>query len=583
MAMRFRALRWAGVSLPLLYIVAIELIEEIFLAPQFGRWTGHLIIFAITGIGAVVFTFAVFRVIDRAEAYLQRQNRNLTTLNEISQVASSGLELDKFLSRALTKVMSVTKSDAGEIFLLDDTSHELVLTVHYGLFQGEAGEVDRFHVGEGIPGIVAKTGQAVVVDDLAHDPRCRSTAIVSQGFRAMVSVPLRSKDRVVGVMNAIARHVTYTAADQSLLSAIGNQLGVAVENARLHAQVERQASYLNALIESSGNAIITVSTGGEIVSWNQAAEQIYGWSVEEAIGSVLPMVPDPLREEAFRIAKHVVQSGETVHNFETERRRKNGELIPVMVTVSPVRDGSGAINSILGISTDMREKKRLEHELLQQQKALAAVKERERLARELHDGLGQVLGYVNTQSQAVRELLAQGQKAEVDAHLKRLTEVAQNAHADIREYILGLRATGASEQGFLPALREYLRRFNQYHEIQTRLTVCDEMQEITLGPNVEAQLMRMIQEALTNVRKHAETQDIKIDISLCGDGLAVVVEDAGRGFDPAQVSVQGGRHLGLRLMRERAAEIGASVEVESQPGHGTKVTIQVPLDRENHS
>jgi len=227
----------------------------------------------------------------------------------------------------------------------------------------------------------------------------------------------------------------------------------------------------------------------------------------------------------------------------------------------------------------MREKKRLEYELLQQQRALAAVKERERLARELHDGLGQVLGYVNAQTQAVRELLVRGQTTQVDAHLRRLTEVAKDAHADVREYILSLHATALPGQDFVSALQEYLTRFGQHNNIRTRLAIDAETTDITLSPNGEAQLMRIIQELLTNVRKHAEARDILVSLETGDDRLQVVISDDGRGFDPAQVSSEGGQRFGLRLIQERATEIGASVEILSQPGQGTTVRIQAPLNR----
>ena len=209
-------------------------------------------------------------------------------------------------------------------------------------------------------------------------------------------------------------------------------------------------------MKASGNAIITIAHDGVILSWNHAAEIIYGWSKEEAVGRVLPMVPSHLRDEA-RTWSGRMGSGETIHNIETQRLRKDGELIPVMLTASPIRDAEGRVVSLLGISTDMRDRKRLEQELLEQQRALAVLQERERLARELHDSLGQILGYVNTQSQAIRELLSQDQKDKADSYLKRLIEVAQDAHTDIREYILSLQTHVSREQHLIPTLRGYFR------------------------------------------------------------------------------------------------------------------------------
>lgn len=347
---------------------------------------------------------------------------------------------------------------------------------------------------------------------------------------------------------------------------------------KMQANLVQQTNYLNTLIENSGHAIITTDLQGKILSWNRGAEAIYGWTKEEAIGQVLLMVPPHLRDESRELIDILLRQREPLYNFETQRLRKTGELIPVMVTVSPMMDANGKVVRFLGISTDMRERKRLEQEVLRQQRALAVLQERERLARELHDSLGQILGYVNTQSQAVRELLAKNQTKMADTYLKRLVEVAQDAHADVREYILSLQTQPSREQKFIPALREYLQRFGQNSGVRTELIVPNQMDQLEFDPTVEAQLMRIVQEALTNVRKHARAQHVRVDFQL-KDGLAQIqVADDGKGFDPTQPAEEG-RHFGQRIMRERAEEIGGSVTVQSLAGAGTQVIVQAPLHK----
>lgn len=341
----------------------------------------------------------------------------------------------------------------------------------------------------------------------------------------------------------------------------------------------QQTGYLNTLIESSGNAIISTDLEGKILSWNRGAETIYAWTREEAIGRNLPMVPEHLRGESSRLIRKLVRSGEPLYNFETERVRKDGELIPVMVTVSPIKDPQGKVIRFLGISTDMRDRKRLEKEVLRQQRSLAVLQERERLARELHDSLGQILGYVNTQSQAVRELLAKNQTEMADTYLKRLIEVAQDAHADVREYILNLQTHPLREQKLVPTLRAYLERFNQNSGIQAELIAPKEADQVELDPALETQLIRIVQEALTNVRKHSCAHHAKINFQIYDGVVQIRVVDDGRGFDPAQLPLKDGRHFGQRIMQERAAEIGGKIEVKSVTGQGTVVSVLVPVHR----
>ena len=136
---------------------------------------------------------------------------------------------------------------------------------------------------------------------------------------------------------------------------------------------------------------------------------------------------------------------------------------------------------------DITEIKRTQERSLEQQRALATLQERERVARELHDSLGQVLGYVKMQAQAARGLLAQHQSAEAERYLAQLVAVAQDAHADVREYILGARTGLSAEAGFLSALTQYLQRFSQNYGIAAKLSVPPELSAGAFEPMVEVQ------------------------------------------------------------------------------------------------
>lgn len=262
--------------------------------------------------------------------------------------------------------------------------------------------------------------------------------------------------------------------------------------------------------------------------------------------------------------------------------RKDGEDVWLEQRNWTIYGESGEQIAIEGIIRDISEQKRAEAKLIQQQQALTILREHERLARELHDNLGQVLGYVNTQAQASRDLLHRGQIAKAGVHLNRLITIAQDAHADIREFILGVAIGTATEQGFFSSLETYLNQFSQIHDLPTRLTIAPEIMEKTFGPAVEVHLMRIIQEALTNVRKHARATSVQITFETANDDVCVVIEDDGQGFNVQQLETPSpghgrGQRYGFYSMRGRATEIGGSLKIESQPGQGTKVIVHVPL------
>lgn len=215
--------------------------------------------------------------------------------------------------------------------------------------------------------------------------------------------------------------------------------------------------------------------------------------------------------------------------------------------------------------------------LYAQVQGLAVVEERERMAREMHDGLAQVLGYMNTQSLAIRKHVASGRLAEAQAELVRMDEAVQQVYTEVREAILDLRTSPTSGGGFLSSLQSYLERYHETTGIQTSLEVRGPVDTGRLQPAAEIQLMRVVEEALRNVRKHARAGAVTVGLALDGNVLQAVVHDDGQGFDPEKLPLRGWPRFGLQTMRERAQAIGGTFRVESRPGSGTSVLIRVPV------
>ena len=220
----------------------------------------------------------------------------------------------------------------------------------------------------------------------------------------------------------------------------------------------------------------------------------------------------------------------------------------------------------------------LEHARLEARlRELAVVEERERIARELHDGIAQVLGYVNTKSQAVDEYLAAGRVPEARAQVADLGAAARAVYVDVRESILGLRGPINPGQGLGAAVLAYAERAAAASTFALDATVDDESRDLRLDPDAEAHAYRIVQEAFTNIRKHAAAGRVRVTMQVHDGLLDLAVEDDGRGL-PAAAAAGAVPHYGLRAMRERAAAIGATLDVRAAPGaHGTAVTLRVPL------
>lgn len=231
----------------------------------------------------------------------------------------------------------------------------------------------------------------------------------------------------------------------------------------------------------------------------------------------------------------------------------------------------------IGMDRDVTERQQTELKIVEQQRSLAILQEREQLARELHDSLGQVFAFIYTQSQTIRYLLEQGDIAKADTYVGRLVEVARESNVDIRESILGLRVSFV-EHGFFPALKQYLKQYERNYGITTEFMKPDALPDELFEPLVEGQLLRILQEALTNARKHARANNVRVAFA-CEDRSVyaqVTVQDDGKGFDPSKHTASN-EHIGLRVMRERAEYVGGSLNLNSTPGQGTVVVVSVPV------
>jgi len=216
-------------------------------------------------------------------------------------------------------------------------------------------------------------------------------------------------------------------------------------------------------------------------------------------------------------------------------------------------------------------------QLYEQSRLLAVMEERARLSREIHDGIAQTLGALQLKASQLEHALSNQQVDESQGHLSELQEMISRAYRDLREAMLGLRAVVEPGTDLVTVLREYLAHYQDQYGLDVRLDAGQEEPAILEG-EVQAQVMRIVQEALRNVRRHAGTGRATVRIERQGDGLRICMVDEGRGFDPGLLDArEDGRHLGLHTMRERAASVGGSLIVESRPAEGTSVVLQLPL------
>ncbi len=221
----------------------------------------------------------------------------------------------------------------------------------------------------------------------------------------------------------------------------------------------------------------------------------------------------------------------------------------------------------------------IEHaRLLDKIRYIAILEERERLAREIHDNLAQALSVLKLQASSVGDLLLSGQFEQARHGVQEMVQTAAEAHIDAREAIFNLRNRIAAGENLPAVLEACLERYRNACGIDVRLDVQD-ISMALLSDTMLLQIVRIIQEALTNVRKHAEASSASIHVYEHAHQLVVVVEDNGRGFDVEQARHCG---VGLQVMKERAASLGGYLEIHTATGHGTRIKACIPLGERRH-
>jgi signal transduction histidine kinase len=269
---------------------------------------------------------------------------------------------------------------------------------------------------------------------------------------------------------------------------------------------------------------------------------------------------------ALRLASPLHRGAQTIGQLAVASRRARGFGVDEVETLASLANQAAIAIENARLQGRLRE--------------LAVVEERERIAREMHDGLAQVLGYVNTKSQAVEGYLDRGMTTEARAQLDELAAAARSLYVDVREAILGLRSPVVGESGLVAAIEDYAARFADASKLAVVVEATPEARDLILSPATQAHVFRIVQEALTNARKHAGARRVSMGLAVADDRLVVGLEDDGGGFSGASPAADGWPHYGLDAMRERAAMIAATVEWSDRPDGGARVRLAVPVGRQ---
>jgi two-component system sensor histidine kinase DegS len=530
----------------------------------------------------VAFTFSLL--------HKERVRRvQLDALNQISSVASQSLELEQVLSSSIDSVTDMMKADAALLFLVDEEAVDLALVAYQGVSEDFAQSVGRVKVGEGFNGRVAETGEPLLVEDVSHDPSLTKVAVSEEGIRSQLIVPLKSKGKVMGTLCvAMHSHRRFHKDEVELLTAIGNQIGVAVENALLCEHEREVAEQLRAseeryreLFESANDAIWVHDLTGNIVAANKASEQLLGYTLQELLQMKAVNVTAFLSDEGLKLAREIrrklLEKQPVAQPYEQHIIRKDGTKAILMMTTNLVTD-KGEPVAFQHIGRDITEEKRMRENLRYylQQVTMAQEEERRRIARELHDETIQALIVLSRQLDDLASR-ANDQSKEDKLQLERLWQQTNSIMEGLRRLSQDLRPATLDRLGLLPALEWLASDIGKHSGIT--IEVKKQGAERRVVPEAELVLFRIVQEALNNIWRHSQATSAEVIVDFDDSRTRMTVKDNGKGFliqNTMGDLTKDGR-LGLAGMRERARLLGGSLKLESEPGKGTTVTIEAPV------
>jgi two-component system CheB/CheR fusion protein len=428
-------------------------------------------------------------------------------------------------------------------------------------------------VDAGHPFVVKDAATDVILDENLRQ-LCLQLEVIS-----FIDVPVVRHGTTAGLLCITQRTPRdWTSVDVSLAVEAAERTWAALENARAEQALGESEARFRTLADTVPQLIWTNDEQGNAIYFNQRWFDYSGRSLEESLGLGWQAIVHP--DDATGSVERWRQALSRGEVFESEYRlrRADGLYRWHLGRNVPLRGTGGAVIGWFGSATDIEALKQAEaarHEsAVLRRLAAAQEEERLRISRDLHDQLGQRIAGLLLQ---LKQLEQPAQGTAVAPLLPPVQALAGELAKDAHRIAVNLRPTALEDVGLVPALERLVADWSKTTGVRAAFASTGLERERLPRP-VEVALFRVAQEALTNVQKHAEASNVSVVIERRGSAVVLFVEDNGRGFGEEELSAAEERpHLGVFGMRERVAQVGGSLEIESSPGSGVTLFVRVPL------
>lgn len=348
------------------------------------------------------------------------------------------------------------------------------------------------------------------------------------------------------------------------------------QTAGIEQLVAQRTAELYTISNSVLDAVVMMDHNGNVVHWNPAAERIFGYGRDEILGRHVhnTLVPEKYRESTDKGIKKFAESGLGIvvgNVLELEAVRKDGSQFPIEISVSPIRrDGRWWAVAII---RDITKRRLAEEGVLKEQRLLRELldlQERERKlpAYEIHDGLAQQLTGALFQLQAIHDQEPEQAKKTLENVIRLLNDGIDQT----RRLIGGLRPPILDESGIIAAVDYLIVQQQQHDALEIEFT--HKVRSQRFAPPLESAIFRIVQESLANAARHSRSKKVRVELIQLEDYVRLEIRDWGIGFNVAEVAQD---RFGLQGIRERARLLGGKATVDSTPGKGTHIVVELPL------
>jgi signal transduction histidine kinase len=562
----------------------------------------------------------------QAEENIVRRNAELAAQNAIAATLSRSLDLDRILETSLDTVLAVLDMDAGCVCLLEPESDTLQLRTSRGPRTSRETRAPAavFNIATELCSCLDVSRRSVEAMEpvvlTAHGFDCAMLAAVLKTSDAwtLVSTPLVAKDRAVGALSLCSsRPDAVPAHELEILAAIGQQIGMAVENARLYLETGQWAEELALLHESSIFLTGTLDAdtiyqrlceqcvkllgchAAAILLWDEESRQAIPILSYSLNGDLAALRLDPKDSQLLAALLETrgsipIEDGENDPLIPPSWRRILGArallAVPLwgkdrplafLILIDERASRSWRPSEVVWVESFANPAAiALENAYLYSQvERAAALEERQRIAAEMHDGLAQTLSYVMLKASNASDLLEAGEIQDVHSEYRDIHEALVRATTEVRQSIASLQQSPQPPHPLQELLSDVVRDLSSEGDgvVQFESSV---MEPLLLPLGQVEQIVRIVQEAVLNACRHAAAAHIRVHLEGKNNLFLVTVDDDGRGLDPAVVP--GGEHFGLQIMQARAARMGGHLEIDSAPGRGTRVVLEWAASEARH-